>query len=373
MLPARDAILLEPPTKIMAPAPSRRPRHDAIVRLARLTLLAAALFGLSRLIHGDDLRLALGLIRRVGWLLSLVLLPTLIAMGLDVTGWRLILGALGAPVRWWPLFEMRLSVEALVLLLPGGSVAGEAAKATLLTRRTRVPLSHAVASLALTKAYLVTTDGVYLAVAAVWAAADALAQRPHATWLPARAAALSAVAMTAAGILLLTLLRRASVATRFARALQRIPVERFHRWLAERERSFHEVDATTAAFYSSARRTKSAVFASFLLEWLVEGAETVLIVRCLGLPLPLGPILALDALGSLLRVVVFFVPAGLGVQDAALILLLGALGVPNPVAGGTALVLVKRAKELFWIAAGTSLLLARRSGRGDAGETAPVK
>ncbi len=63
---------------------------------------------------------------------------------------------------------------------------------------------------------------------------------------------------------------------------------------------------------------------------------------------------------------VFFVPAGLGVQDATLILLLAALGVPNPVAAGTALVLVKRAKELFWIAVGTTLLVAQGGLRAPA-------
>jgi uncharacterized protein (TIRG00374 family) len=331
-----------------------------------LVLLALALYGLSRLIHGEDLAQAFGLIRQVGWPLALVLLPTLVAMGLDVTGWRLILQALGASVRWRALFELRLSVEALVLLLPGGSVAGEPAKAALLTRRTDASLPHAVASLALTKAYLVLTDGVYLAIAAAWAGADVLLNREHATPLPARVAGISALAMTVVGLGLFALLRRASLATRLARALQHIRWARLRRWVVRREQSFQDVDATAAAFFSSRRRTKSAVFAAFLLEWLMEGAETLLIVRCLGLPLPLGPILAIDALGSLLRVVVFFVPAGLGVQDGALILLLGALGVPNPVAAGTALVLVKRAKEVFWIGTGTALLLAnRRTARSE--------
>jgi uncharacterized protein (TIRG00374 family) len=347
---------------------SRRSPGRVLPALTRLALLAAALYGLSRLIHGHDLTQALGLIRQVGWPLALVLLPTLIAMGLDVTGWQLILGALGASVRWRSLFELRLSVEALVLLLPGGSVAGEPAKAALLTRRTSTSLPHAVASLALTKAYLVLTDGFYLTIAAGWAAADVLLNREHATPLPARAAAISAVAMTLVGLGLFALLHRASLATRLARALQRIPSRRLRRWIVERERSFHDVDATAIAFFSARPRTKGAVFVAFLLEWLVEGAETLLIVRCLRLPLPLGPILAMDALGSLLRVVVFFVPAGLGVQDATLILLLAALGVPNPVAAGTALVLVKRAKEAFWIASGTALLFARR--RPDTSENA---
>jgi uncharacterized protein (TIRG00374 family) len=336
--------------------------------LVRLGLLGAALFGLSRLIRGGDLTQALVLIHRVGWPLLIVLLPTLVAMSLDAVGWRLILRTLGARVRFGPLLELRLSVEALVLLLPGGSVAGEAAKAALLTRRTTVTLPKAVASLAVTKAYLFATDGVYLGLAAVWTGIATWVAFGKATSVAAVAAAISAVVMFVGSLAFLALLHRASLASRLAGALQRIPFERFRRWIAERERSFQEIDATAGAFFAAPASLKRRVFVLFLLEWLVEGAETILIVRCLGLPLPLGPILALDALGSLLRVVAFFVPAGLGVQDAALILLLRQMGVPNPLAAGTALVLVKRAKELVWIAVGALLLTAKggvRDARAD--------
>lgn len=343
----------------MGPARDR----SAVRRLLRPALVVVAVFALSRLVRGRDLEQALTLIRQVGWPLSLVLLPTLVAMSLDATGWRWILRALGAGVRWRPLFGLRLSVEALVLLVPGGSVAGEAAKAAMLTRRTSVSLPTAVASLAVTKAYLFATDGVYLALAAVWVAADATLLPGPSTRIPAIAAGLSALVMTGGSGAFLALLRRASLATRLARALQRVPIARFRLWIAERERSFHQIDATAGAFFAAPLSFKTRVFLCFLIEWLVEGAETVLIVRCLGLPLPLGPILALDALGSLLRVVAFFVPAGLGVQDAALILLLRQFGVPNPVAAGAALVLVKRAKELVWIAVGSLLLAAHRGPR----------
>jgi glycosyltransferase 2 family protein len=353
----------------MDPGISRPRRPDTVRRLVRFGLVVVALFALSRLVRGQDLGAALSLIRRVGWPLLLVLLPTLAAMSLDVTGWRLILRALGASVRWRPLLGLRLSVEALVLVLPGGSVAGEAAKAAMLTRRTPVAFPTAVASLAVTKAYLFATDGLYLGFAAVWAAADAALFPGHATWLPALAGISAVILMGGSGAFL-ALLHRASLATRLARTLQRAPMARFRAWIAARERSFQAVDVTAGAFFVASRSLKARVFMSFLLEWLVEGAETVLIVRCLGLPLPLGPILALDAIGSLLRVIAFFVPAGLGVQDAALILLLRQLGVPNPLAAGAALVLVKRAKELIWIAIGALLLIAHRGPRRSSGPEA---
>jgi glycosyltransferase 2 family protein len=333
------------------------PRRRAA--LVRGLLLIAALVALSRLVRGHDLRQAVALIRHVGWPLALVVLPTLLAMGLDAAGWGGILRALGTPVRWSRMLELRVSVEALVLLLPGGSVAGEAAKMALLNRRAGVPVPRAVASLALTKGYLVATDGAYLAMAAVWAALDAFAAGDSPLSLPAVGAGACAVAMGLLGWFLLASLRHAAIASRIATWLQKIPIRRLRRAIAERERGFAQIDSEARAFFSAPAARRFRPLLAFFAEWLMEGIETLIIVRCLRLPIPIGPVLAMDALGSLLRVVVFFLPAGLGVQDAAIILLLREMGLPNPVAAGTALVLVKRAKELFWIAAGTMFLLIR--------------
>jgi len=334
-------------------APGRR------AALVRGLLLLLALLALSRLIRGHDLRQAVTLIRDVGWPLGLVVLPTLFAMGLDAAGWGGILTALGTHVRWRRMLELRVSVEALVLLLPGGSVAGEAAKMALLTRRAGVPLPRAVASLALTKGYLVATDGAYLALAATWAALEAVAAGGSPLALPAAGAAGCAVAMGLLGWFLLASLRHAAIASRIAAWLQKIPIQRLRRAIAERERGFAAIDSEARGFFAAPAARRLGPMAAFFCEWLMEGIETLIIVRCLGLPIPTGAVLTLDALGSLLRVIVFFLPAGLGVQDAAIILLLRQMGLPNPVAAGTALVLVKRAKELFWIVAGTVFLLIR--------------
>ncbi len=333
------------------------PRRRAA--LVRGLLLLLALLALSRLIRGHDLRQAVALIRHVGWPLGLVVLPTLFAMGLDAVGWGGILHALGTPVRWARMLELRLSVEALVLLLPGGSVAGEAAKVALLNRRVGVPLPRAVASLALTKGYLVATDGAYLTLAATWAALDAVAAGGSPLSLPAAGAAACAVAMGLLGWFLLASFQHAAIASRIADLLQKIPIRRLQRAIADRERGFAQIDSETRAFFSAPASRRWLPIVAFFCEWLMEGIETLIIVRCLRLPVSTGAVLTLDALGSLLRVIVFFLPAGLGVQDAAIILLLRQMGLPNPVAAGAALVLIKRAKELFWIAAGTVFLLIR--------------
>jgi uncharacterized membrane protein YbhN (UPF0104 family) len=75
---------------------------------------------------------------------------------------------------------------------------------------------------------------------------------------------------------------------------------------------------------------------------------------------------------SLVRNVVFVVPAGLGIQDAGYAACFGALGVPEAASLGAAFVLLKRGKELFWIALGYGLLatdLGVLSARRSAGST----
>ncbi|WP_437961386.1 hypothetical protein WME76_18240 [Sorangium sp. So ce119] len=63
---------------------------------------------------------------------------------------------------------------------------------------------------------------------------------------------------------------------------------------------------------------------------------------------------------AMLRAAAFMVPSGLGVQDAGYVALLGALGVPGAVTVGAAFVLIKRAKEIVWIALGLLVFFGGR-------------
>ena len=58
-----------------------------------------------------------------------------------------------------------------------------------------------------------------------------------------------------------------------------------------------------------------------------------------------------------------FAPAGLGVQDAGYAVILQAMGLPGPTTA--AFVLLKRGKELVWIAVGYALLMALRRPAAD--------
>ncbi len=283
--------------------PTRRRRLLLAIRLA---VAAGLLALLARLIRPGDIARARVLVGQMRWTIALVLLPTLIAMTIDALGWRTILRTLGHRVRWRRMLELRLSVEAIVLAMPGGSVAGEAAKIALLERRAEVPLAVGAASLALTKLQLIASDALYLVLAAVAVGFTAGRWRLN---IPAELA-LAGAALTTVVTVVLSLLLRSRSGSWLARAIARLPSAPIRAWLERRRARFEELDRATQRHFESSRAARLACFVPFLSEWLIEGAETWLILRCIGTSLNLGQTLALDGVGSLLRAMVIFVGPG---------------------------------------------------------------
>jgi uncharacterized membrane protein YbhN (UPF0104 family) len=78
--------------------------------------------------------------------------------------------------------------------------------------------------------------------------------------------------------------------------------------------------------------------------------------------LPLLTAVVVETAIIVLRSVAVPVPAGLGVQDVGYVLCLKALDVPDATTVGTAFVLLKRGKDLFWILAGFALLALGERG-----------
>jgi uncharacterized membrane protein YbhN (UPF0104 family) len=318
-------------------------RAEAWLRIAVVVIGAVAVFELLR---GADLARVAGLVRRAGWPLALVLLPTAVAMGVDAQGWRLVLRALGHELDWRALLRARLAVESVVLAAPGGAIAGEAMKVGLLSWRAGVPATAGAASLALTKACLWGGEAAYLLLASAFLATGGAGRG----LLPLTLGGAVVVA-TLSGLAFSTL-RDATWASRLGGQLARVPIARFRAWLETRRADLAVLDQTAGSFFAAPRGLRLRCLATFALEWLVEGAETLLILRCIRVDIGVGDALALDSVTSLLRALAFFVPMGLGVQDVTQLLALRMLGVNDPSAAG-ALIFIKRTKEVFWVFTGS--------------------
>ena len=107
-----------------------------------------------------------------------------------------------------------------------------------------------------------------------------------------------------------------------------------------------------------------AAFALHVVGWGLSGVQVWLAARVMGVPLSLWQALAIESAATSARVILFFVPGGLGMQEAGAVLAGLALGVPAPAALAFSLVLRLR-DVLFGVAlAGWPLLEWRARLRG---------
>jgi glycosyltransferase 2 family protein len=324
------------------------PRGRRIEPWLRLAAILVGTVAVAGLVRNANVARIETLVARVGWPLAFVLLPTGIAMGIDAAGWRLILGALGHKVSWRALLRARLAVESIVLAAPGGAVAGEALKVGLLHWRAGVPLAAGTASLALTKACLWASEAVYLLIAIAATGLGGGARWPMVALTVGGAATVGTIATLAFAVL-----RDGRAAARIGTALTHLPITRVRRWLEDRRTDFATLDAATRSFFEAPLGLRMRCLLTFTFEWLIEGAETLLILRLLGVDISVGDALMLDGVTSLLRALAFFVPAGIGVQDATQLFVMRALGVADATTAAVALIFIKRTKEVFWVFTGS--------------------
>ena len=114
------------------------------------------------------------------------------------------------------------------------------------------------------------------------------------------------------------------------------------------------MDEQFARFYRHDRKRLILSMGYAMLNWLLGVAELYLILSLIGHPVSWPDALVIEAAVQMIRTAAFFIPAGIGAQEGALMLACGAIaGSPNV---GIAVALVRRFRELIWI--GGSLVLA---------------
>ena len=334
-------------------------RHasKAVPALLSLGLLAWVL-------RSADLGKALELVRALGPWLPLLLVPNLVAIVSEASGWWLAFERLGPRPRWLPLVSVRVIGDALMLGLPSGSVVSETLQPWLLKRRCGIPTEHGIVATVARKFFVVLSHGLFLGLATVLAW-PLLERSSRGTigrvGLPALLLATSLVLVVVA-LLLVTATTFGQVAERLRRVLDRLVGRWMGAWLERNALRFQRTDDALARFFRRPWGLWGSVLL-YVLGWFVRSLETMLFLRLVGVDAPLSAAMVIETALILVRAMAVPVPAGLGVQDLGYVLSLRALGVPDPTTVGAAFVLLKRGKDAFWVAAGFLLLsLGRRAG-----------
>jgi uncharacterized membrane protein YbhN (UPF0104 family) len=318
---------------------------------------------LVRVFAGVDVHALGAALGHAGRLAPLAVLPFAAGMAADAAGMQLLLGALGRRASLATLLPIRVGTEALHLTAPAGFLVADTATAALLDARSGVPLGEGAVLVVARKWLVMRAHAAYIVLGAVLGAASLAAVSERllgGRWTAvAIALGLALVPLGLSTALGLGFQGRSTL-ERVRRAAGRLPWPALRARLERLEGDAESGDALLTRVGRARAATWSATLA-FLCCWLAEATETALILWLVGGRFDLPLALAIETAVSLLRSIANVAPAGLGVQEAGYAGLLTATGVG--VDAAAAFVVLKRCKEVVWIAIGYALLAGLRRQR----------
>jgi glycosyltransferase 2 family protein len=312
--------------------------------IVSILLVAAGAIALAAFTYVTGAESLLSALTRITWW-QFVLVCAVHGAGViaDTLGWRYTFGRDRAP-RFLSLLAAKCAGEAVNVVTALGSIGGEATKAWLLRRD--VPYERAVPSLVVAKTSLVVAQALLTVVGFLIAW---ITGAGGSTLLLAVGMLLAVEVIGAGGFLLVQL---TGVVGRAGRALA---------WLGvDRTGHAQRLDDALRRFYVREWRSFLLSVGFHFVGWLIGVIEALFILGAFGLPASLPVATVIEALGSGVRFVTFFVPASLGALDGANAGAFAALG--WTASAGLAFSLVRRARQAVWIGVGLGILLARNVG-----------
>ncbi len=278
--------------------------------------------------------------------MAVVLVVYALYFGADALSWQIVLPAAPLRPRWiCRLYVVRMIGEAYNNITPTASLGGEPIKAWLLKANWGVPLRDSGASLIIAKTTSMFSLVFFVAIGVVM-----LLDHPNfgVAYKQIAVAGLAFIVLSAVVFFLMQRLRLSSFVAR------KLGDSRFGSRLASAISAAEDIDSQFERFYAEHAVRLAWSFAFAMANWILGVVEVYFMLDFVGYPATFAEVWMIECMVQLVRTVTFFIPAGLGTQEGAFLIGVGALtGVPS---AGVATALVRRARDLIWIA--LSLVLA---------------
>ncbi len=317
------------------------------MRFVKFLLLALGFYILYYTIKDVGAENMLESVQRLGWNLLPVLAVYPFIFLFDTIGWAYAFPRnLPKHVPLKDLLWIRIIGEMLNAVIPfSASLGGEPIKAEMLKRRHGVPLAEGYASLLIVH----TTFWVALNMFVIGGIIVTAKSMPLTPVLWNSVLAFLVTLGLAAGILIIGL--------HFGifKKVHQVG-EKFNWWKQDsehRKMKFLELDKDIKKFYTQDRRNfYFSVFWNFL-GWFAGTFEVYLIGKLVGLPIGFTEAWLLESLIQVLRIVTFFIPSSIGVQEGGIVLIFQQFGF----ASGPSLTfaLIRRMREMLWIGLGLTI------------------
>ncbi len=309
---------------------------------------AIAIAACCVMLRGIELAHLSRILGRLGLGCLLIPLPFLAAQLCETSTWTRVFRRLRVNVRFLELLRVRLASEAIAMSLPGGMLVAEGFKLSALPSQCGMSTRDAVCGLAVRKVELLLAQALYLASALLIGACWSEQRVPTLLWVLGGVVTL---VLAALGFGLLGLVGASSSGARLVALAMRLPWQRVRNAVAGMRVATEDVERRLRAYFS---RISSVSLLGFWATWCCEALETYLLLHLLGAPIAAANVILMEALVVFLRHAVAVIPAGLGLQDLGYRAVLQAYGVPAAAELALSLSLLKRTKELFWVAFGYS-------------------
>jgi putative membrane protein len=305
-------------------------------RLAYLTGLAGLLLLIGLVVHAG-LPDILQAFARAGWPLLLLVPAHLIPLALDAQGWRVLLRPIDPERRaTLPFLLWIASVrEAIGRLLPSASIGGEVVGIRL--SRLRLHDTTAVAATVIIEVLItVVVQYLFCGLGLVLIIHSAAGAAQHWTYFVGLLLSLPIP------IVMFVALRHGALFARIEAIAKRL--------LGMENRLAMRLDGARLdgemrkLFNHPGRLARTLAWQ--LAGYVIGSGETWFALQLLGHPVDIGTAIAVEALTQVVRHATFFVPGGLGLHEAGVMLVASLAGVTSDV--GLSLALIKRMREVLF-------------------------
>lgn len=280
-----------------------------------------------------------------------VLLPGVLYFFLDTVGWRSLNPQIFPPPPLTASFSIHVASEAIVKSIPFGVPFSDSVRSLLLKKEHGIPVSSGVSSAISRRLHLGISQGIFLMMGGLVSfvilqeGSIGILGRQGLEWVPLCTGTILVIASF--GVLTIASSSKAKV------VLEQLTI--LLPWVRARGRLVIWIRSSRMIL----NRASGITIAWFFLYWCVELIETYVFVILLGIPASPLQVIAVEMIVSTLKLAGFFLPSGIGVQDVGYASMFSSLGCIAHATDAGGFVLLKRAKDIFWIGTGYVMLTVK--------------
>ena len=284
-------------------------------------------------------------LEKVGWGILVVLAVYKIVFILDTFAWQLTLPSTQPTRRWmYALWKIRMVGAAFAKVLPFSSFGGAPIKGFVLKHHYGIKYREGAASLILAEStHMISlvffmTTGVLLILFA-----SNLPESYHLF-------AIISLGIITFGIMLFYIVQRYKITSLTGSWLSR---RKIGKRLEKIIHQIHDLDERLVQFYTRDKRHFFSASFLNLVGWYLDALEIYVIFYFLGHPITFIEAVILQTFVELVRAGTFFIPAGLGSQEAVFMIATEAITGQSIL--GIAAALIRRVREIVWMIWGFSI------------------